>query len=124
MVEEDRLCEDERADEEEHQRISERREHLPRRRNAHDHRHRRAEERRHRHRQRLGNPEHDDRREDRREPVRLGLESRHRQQEQRDEHGGSEKHPGPAAHALEADLSRAEDLDWNDGVGDHRRQGY
>ena len=61
-------------------------------------------ERRHRHRQRLGDPQHDDRRHHRRQPVRLRLEAGQRQQEQHDEDGGREHEARHAPPALEARL--------------------
>ena len=70
-VEEDRPGEDERADEEEHQRVGERREDVLRGRDAEHHARRRAEERGDRQRQRLRHPEDHHRREHAGEPVRL-----------------------------------------------------
>ena len=57
-----------------------------------------------RERQRLGDPQHDDEREDRREGVLILVEIQ-RRQEHHEERGGPEEEPGRAASAFEAFLA-------------------
>jgi hypothetical protein len=104
-VEEDRLRQHERADEEEDERIRERRERLGRRRHAEHDRDRDAEERGHRHGDRFAHPEDDDCGQHRGEAVRGLLErergrpdggERERRAEEAQELAGA---PGLVAHA-------------------------
>ncbi len=102
-VQEQCAGEDERPDEQEHQRVGERLEDLARRVDPEQHARRRAGQRRDGHRQRLGDPEDDDRRGDRGEPVRLGPQRRqgpgeHRRERRRgtDQPPDAER-PGPVA---------------------------
>ena len=101
---EQRLRQDEAADEQEDERIGERREHVAHRRHPQHDGKRGTEQGGDRQRQRLGGPEHDDQRHHRRQPMPLGGQAVERQGEHQQEQGRTEQQADPAAHLVEPGL--------------------
>jgi hypothetical protein len=98
-VQHDRSRQNERADEEEHQRIGERREHVPGRRNSQNDGGSGTEQRGHGHWQRFRDPEHDHRGEDRAEAVSFGAQRFEWGEKDRDEHCRGEGEANSRPHA-------------------------
>ena len=105
-VEEDRARQNERADEQEHQRVGEWSEHLLGRGDLKRHAGRGAEQCGHREWQRLGDPQDHHRRQHCRQTMRRGREGRHWKCQQQEEHCGGEDGSDFLAHQVGDDTAR------------------
>ena len=120
-VHEQRLRQDEAADEEKDQWIRERRENIADRRHPQHDGQGGTEQRGDRQRQRLGGPEDDDQRHDRRQPVPFGRQAVERQGQHYQEQDRTEQQADPATHLVEPGLGFLDRL--NVGAGGIRHLG-